>query len=165
MKTRDPFVDDRSSEQASPESASGLRSSARSKPNSGKADVESGIDIERKIDIAVFRDWIMASVAPPPLREDMLSRIERYRPEDLSAMIDIVHRAELSCLAGLRDFHQNTRNKRQGQANGGRQESMSIIVYAEVASSWDQKIKWLQEVRQYLMEEQRRCAHASALTG
>jgi hypothetical protein len=156
--------------------------------------------VARKIDMAIFRDWIMSSVAPPAMREDVLARIEHFSPEDLSEMIDIVHQAELSCLAGLHDFHQNVRRDRlphphlqrlsqqdswqDGQQDGGqdgaRQDgqqpsqqrgsgrprgSLSAIVYAEISSIWDQRIKWLQEVRQYLLEEQRRYASASAPMG
>jgi hypothetical protein len=153
--------------------------------------------VARKIDMAIFRDWIVSSVAPPPMREDVLARIEHFNPEDLSEMIDIVRQAERSCLAGLNDFHQNVRRDRpphphlrrlgqrdsrqdgeqddkqdgaqqhgqqpsQQRASEGPRRSLSVIVYAEISSIWEQRIKWLQEVRQYLLEEQRRYASASA---
>ena len=84
-------------------------------------------------------------------------------------MIAIVRQAELSCLVELRDFHHNARAERQQQASSARrsarQQRMSAIVYTEVAGSWDQKIRWLQEVRRCLVEEQRRCAGAGVPIG
>jgi len=123
-----------------------------------------------KIDIAAFKDWITVTAsAMPSLRKDMLAGIEHCDAQDLSEMIAIVRQAELSCLVELRDFHHNARAERQQQASSARQSArqqrMRAIVYTEVAGSWDQKIKWLQEVRRCLVEEQRRCAGARVPIG
>ena len=106
--------------------------------------------------ITHFKDWLLASTATPPLREELQAKIAFCGPEDLPRMIEIVREAELACAAQLEDLNERMRRERRLQGDDQWRRLMGMIVTAGDVAWWDARIRWLQALRQYLQSEGQR---------
>lgn len=100
-----------------------------------------------------FAGWLSSSTSMPPVREDLLAKIAFCGPADLPRMIEIVREAELACMAQLEDLNERMRRDRRLAGDDEWRRLMGMIVTAGDAAWWDARIKWLQELRQYLQRE------------
>jgi hypothetical protein len=103
-----------------------------------------------------FERWLRASTSTPPVREELHAKIAFCGPADLPRMIEIVREAELACAAQLEDLNERMRRERRLRDDDAWRRLMGIIVTAGDAAWWDARIKWLQELRQYLQREGQR---------
>ena len=106
--------------------------------------------------ITHFREWLLASTATPPLREELQAKIAFCGREDLPRMIEIVREAELACGAQLKDLNERMRRERRLQGDDQWRRLMGMIVTAGDVAWWDARIRWLQALRQYLQREGQR---------
>jgi DNA-binding PadR family transcriptional regulator len=103
-----------------------------------------------------FERWLRASTSMPPVREELHAKIAFCGPADLPRMIEIVREAELACAAQLEDLNERMRRERRLHDDDAWRRLMGVIVTAGDAAWWDARIKWLQELRQYLQREGQR---------
>jgi DNA-binding PadR family transcriptional regulator len=106
--------------------------------------------------LAHFEDWLLASTSTPPVREELLAKISFCGPADLPRMIEIVRDAELACAAQLQERNERMRTERRLLAGDEWKRLMSLIVTTGDAAWWDARIKWLQDLREYLQREGQR---------
>lgn len=106
--------------------------------------------------IEYFERWLRASTSTPPVREELHAKIAFCGRADLPRMIEIVREAELACAAQLEDLNERMRRERRLRDDDAWRRLMGIIVTAGDAAWWDARIKWLQELRQYLQREGQR---------
>lgn len=107
-----------------------------------------------QIGVRHFRRLVMASVLTPSARDEMHTRIARSRPEDAPEMIEVVREAEMRCLQELQKLHRRARTERDVGASEWARKVQLVVMQGEVME-WDLRIKWLQDVRQLLKNEQR----------
>jgi DNA-binding PadR family transcriptional regulator len=105
---------------------------------------------------AHFKNWLRASTATPPVREELQAKIAFCGPEDLPRMVEIVREAELACAAQLEDLNERMRRQRRLEGDEPWRRLMGMIVTAGDVAWWDSRIKWLQALRQYLQSEGQR---------
>jgi hypothetical protein len=103
-----------------------------------------------------FRRWLRASTSLPPVREELHAKIVLCRPEDLPLLIEAVKDAEMACTLQLEEANQRERSERAALGEDEWTKRMGIIASAGVASWWDSRIKWLQDVRRHLQGESQR---------
>jgi DNA-binding PadR family transcriptional regulator len=108
--------------------------------------------------VAYFKNWLRASSATPPVREELQAKISFCGPEDLPRMVEIVREAELACAAQLEDLNERMRRQRRLEGDDPWRRLMGMIVTAGDVAWWDSRIKWLQALRQYLQSEGQRYA-------
>jgi DNA-binding PadR family transcriptional regulator len=100
-----------------------------------------------------FERWLRTSTSMPPVREELLAKVAFCGPADLPRMIEIVREAELACMAQLEDLNERMRRERRLAGDDEWRRLMGMIVTAGDAAWWDARIKWLQDLRQYLQRE------------
>lgn len=103
-----------------------------------------------------FRRWLRASTSIPPVREELLAKISFCGPADLPRMIEIVRDAELACGSQLRALNERMRRERHLTGEDEWRRLMGLIVVAGDHAWWDSRIKWLQDLREYLQREGQR---------
>jgi hypothetical protein len=109
-----------------------------------------------------FERWLKVSTYTPPRRMEIPAGIELGGAARLAEMIEAVREALLACMAGLEDCNARTRRHwRQTEVSRQRErldepDREKIELWRET-DSWGQKIRWLQELRIFLGEEQARC--------
>lgn len=103
-----------------------------------------------------FQEWLASSTSMPPVREDLHAKIALCRPQDLSRLIDVVRDAELACTGRLEQLNRRIRLEHQGTQPQDWKARMSVVVEAGDIAWWDGRIKWLQNVRLYLVRERER---------
>jgi DNA-binding PadR family transcriptional regulator len=103
-----------------------------------------------------FQRWLLASTSMPPVREELLAKIAFCAPADLPRMIEIVRDAERACMAQLENLNEQVRRERRLAGEDHWQQMMGVLVTAGDAAWWDARIKWLQDLRQYLQREGQR---------
>jgi DNA-binding PadR family transcriptional regulator len=108
--------------------------------------------------VAYFRQWLRASSATPPVREELQAKIAFCGPDDLPRMVEIVREAELACAVQLEDLNERMRRQRRLEGDDPWRRLMGMIVTAGDVAWWDSRIKWLQALRQYLQSEGQRYA-------
>jgi hypothetical protein len=90
----------------------------------------------------------------PPVREDLLAKVAFCGPADLPRMIEIIREAEGACMTQLENLNARTRRERAlADADDEWRWMMRIIVSDGDYAWWDARIKWLQQLRQYLQRE------------
>jgi hypothetical protein len=99
-----------------------------------------------------FRRWMRASMSSPVTPAALRTEITLCGPENLPEMIEVLRDAERECIASLEDLNRWMQSK-QRRANTQDQKQHTRAVYAENAARWDERIKWLQDVRLYLKKE------------
>jgi DNA-binding PadR family transcriptional regulator len=104
-----------------------------------------------------FRRWLRASTQTPPVREELHAKIALWGAEDLPRLIEIVREAELACVQRLQELNRRARSRAQVAPDQWEHIKQLIVVSAEV-SWWDARIKWLQDIGQYLEREGERRA-------
>jgi DNA-binding PadR family transcriptional regulator len=104
-----------------------------------------------------FRHWLRASTQTPPVREELHAKIALWGAEDLPRLIEIVREAELACVQRLQELNRRARSRAQVVPDEWEHIKQLIVVSAEV-SWWDARIKWLQDIGQYLEREGERRA-------
>jgi DNA-binding PadR family transcriptional regulator len=101
-----------------------------------------------------FERWLRASSTMPPVREDLLAKVAFCGPADLPRMIEIIREAEGACMTQLENLNARTRRERAlADADDEWRWMMRIIVSDGDYAWWDARIKWLQQLRQYLQRE------------
>ena len=108
--------------------------------------------------LAYFKNWLRASTATPPVREELTAKISFCGPEDLPRMIELVREAELACAVQLEELNERMRRQRRLEVDDPWRRLMGMIVTAGDVAWWDSRIKWLQALRQYLQSEGQRYA-------
>ena len=103
-----------------------------------------------------FGDWLSASTAMPPVREELHAKIAFCGPADLPRMIEIVRESELACATQLESLNERMRRERRLSGDDAWRRLMGVIVTAGDAAWWDARIRWLQALRQYLQRERQR---------
>jgi hypothetical protein len=120
--------------------------------------------MSEQIGVGHFRRLVMASVSMPSVRYELHSRIARSGPEDIPDMIEVVRDAEMCCLQQLQSSHQRARAARNAPGASDWARKVRVIVMHGEVMEWDTKIKWLQNVRQFLEDELQRAEIAWAPT-
>lgn len=104
-----------------------------------------------------FESWLRASSTMPPVREELLAKVAFCGPADLPRMIEIVRQAEGACMTQLENLNARARRERQlPRADADEDEwrsMMRMIVSDGDYAWWDARIKWLQQLREYLQRE------------
>src|SRR5665213_1819804 len=103
-----------------------------------------------------FDHWLRASTSTPPVREELHAKIAFCGPADLPRMIEIVREAELACAAQLEDLKDLMRRELRLASDDEWRRLKGMTVTAADAAWWDARIKWLQELRQYLQRARQR---------
>jgi DNA-binding PadR family transcriptional regulator len=103
--------------------------------------------------VEYFEHWLRASTSTPLVREEMLAKVAFCGRADLPRMIEIVREAELACMAQLEDLNDRMRRERRLLGDDEWRRLMGMIVTAGDVAWWDARIKWLQDLRQYLQRE------------
>ncbi len=103
-----------------------------------------------------FCGWMWASVATPPVREELHAKIGLCQPADLPRMIDVVREAETVCAGKLQGLNWRVRSRRRDMDPRDWRGRMELVVSTGDQAWWESRIKWLQQVRLYLEEEHRR---------
>ena len=139
-----------------------LRKAGLVRPVDGDADVElpSGVSRAEAIvyeptsaGIGHFRRWMWASIAAPPVREELHAKIALCQPTDMPRMIALVREAVAVCAGRLQDLNVEAQARRK-RADPERWSSrMDVIVTGGDQAWWESRIKWLQGVRVYLEQE------------
>jgi hypothetical protein len=111
------------------------------------------VPVSEQIGVGHFRRLVMASVSSASARYELHGRIARSGPEDVAEMIEVVREAQVRCQQELQKLHQRARAERDaaGASEWARKVRL-VVVHGEVME-WDAKIKWLQDVRQFLEKE------------
>jgi DNA-binding PadR family transcriptional regulator len=113
-----------------------------------------------------FRRWLRASTQTPPVREELHAKIALWGSQDVSRLIEIVREAESSCTMRRHELNLRTRAERERTADASEWErAMQLIVITGEAIWWDARIKWLQEVREYLQRLGTEHAHQRETIG
>ena len=103
-----------------------------------------------------FQRWLLASTSMPPVREELLAKIAFCGPADLPRMIEIVRDAERACVAQLENLNERVRREWRSAGEDQWQQLMGVLVTSGDAAWWDARIKWLQDLREYLQREGQR---------
>jgi hypothetical protein len=103
-----------------------------------------------------FHEWMWASVATPPVREELHAKIALCQPSDMPRMIVHVREAETVCAGRLQDLNREVRSRRQDADPEHWSTRMDVVVSTGDQAWWESRIKWLQQVRVYLEGEWRR---------
>ncbi len=106
--------------------------------------------------VRCFKAWIRSSIALPIVREDLLAKIALCTPEDLPAMIETVRDAELSCTAKLNAENRRVRRERERADPEDWGKLIEVIVMSGHSGWWDERIKWLQKLREAMESGLRR---------
>lgn len=103
--------------------------------------------------IGHFRRWMWASIAAPPVREELHAKIALCQPSDMPRMITLVREAVTVCAGKLQDLNVAAQARRK-RADPERWSSrMDVIVTGGDQAWWESRITWLQGVRLYLEQE------------
>jgi DNA-binding PadR family transcriptional regulator len=102
-----------------------------------------------------FHEWMWASVATPPVREELHAKIALCQPSDMPRMIVHVREAETVCAGKLQDLNREVRSRRQDADPEHWSTRMDVVVSTGDQAWWESRIKWLQQVRVYLEGEWR----------
>ncbi len=102
-----------------------------------------------------FHQWMWASVATPPVREELHAKIALCQPRDMPRMIAHVREAETVCAGKLQDLNREVRSRRQDADPDHWSTRMDVVVSTGDQAWWESRIKWLQQVHSYLEEEWR----------
>jgi DNA-binding PadR family transcriptional regulator len=97
-----------------------------------------------------FRVWMWASIATPPVREELHAKIALCQPGDLPRMIDLVQAATLVCLGKLQDLNSETQRRRRLADPRRFSTQMDVVVSTGDQVWWECRIKWLQGVQVFL---------------
>jgi DNA-binding PadR family transcriptional regulator len=105
-----------------------------------------------------FESWLRASSTMPPVREELLAKVAFCGPADLPRMIEIVRQAEGACITQLENLNARVRRERRlaradDDDDDGWRSMMGTIVSAGDYAWWDARIRWLQQLREYLQRE------------
>lgn len=103
-----------------------------------------------------FRDWMWASVAAPPVREELHAKIALCRPSDMPRMIDLVRKAEVVCAGKLQDLNREVRARRIDADPEQWSMRMDLVVSTGDQAWWESRISWLQRVHLFLEKEWQR---------
>jgi DNA-binding PadR family transcriptional regulator len=103
-----------------------------------------------------FREWMWASVAAPPVREELHAKIALCRPTDMPRMIAHVREAETICVGKLRDLNREVQARRRDTDPEDWSTRMDVVVSTGDQVWWESRIKWLQEVHLYLEKDWQR---------
>jgi DNA-binding PadR family transcriptional regulator len=103
-----------------------------------------------------FQKWMWASVATPPVREELHAKIALCRPADLPRMVAVVREAESVCTGKLQSLNLRVRARRLDLDHDDFRARMDLVVSTGDQAWWESRIKWLQRVRVYLEEEWQR---------
>jgi len=109
--------------------------------------------------VEYFREWLRASTQTPPVREELHAKIALWGAEDLPRLIEIVREAEIACVQRLQELNRRARSRARVSTDEWEHVKQLIVVSAEV-SWWDARIRWLQDIGQYLARERERRARA-----
>lgn len=99
------------------------------------------------VGIKHFRDWMLASITTPPVREELHAKIALCRPSDLPRMIELVRGAIIVCAARLRDMNLETQRRRRLAKAERWSTRMDVVVSSGDQIWWESRIKWLQGVQ------------------
>jgi hypothetical protein len=99
------------------------------------------------VGIKHFRDWMLASITTPPVREELLAKIALCRPSDLPRMIELVRGAKIVCATRLRDMNLETQRRRRLAKAERWSTRMDVVVSSGDQMWWEVRIKWLQGVQ------------------
>lgn len=103
-----------------------------------------------------FERWLTASTTMPPVREELHAKIALSRPHDLSRLIDVVRDAELASAGKLEELNRRIRLEQRNTRPQDWKARMSVVIEAGDIAWWEGRIKWLQNVRLYLVHERER---------
>lgn len=106
--------------------------------------------------VRYFKAWIKSSIALPIVREDLLAKIALCTPTDLPEMIETVREAELNCTAKLNAENRRVRRERERSDPGDWGKLIEVIVLSGHSGWWDERIKWLQKLREAMESGLRR---------
>jgi hypothetical protein len=99
------------------------------------------------VGIKHFRDWMLASITTPPVREELHAKIALCRPGDLPRMIELVRGAKIVCATRLRDMNLETQRRRRLAKAERWSTRMDVVVSSGDQIWWESRIKWLQGVQ------------------
>lgn len=99
------------------------------------------------VGIKHFRDWMLASITTPPVREELLAKIALCRPSDLPRMIELVRGAKIVCAARLQEMNLETQRRRRLAKAERFSTRMDVVVSSGDQMWWESRIKWLQGVQ------------------
>jgi hypothetical protein len=120
-------------------------------------------------DLNDFKRWLKTSVSWSGVRAELHAQIAAYGPDKLSEMVDIARAEELTCMRKLQDGNLRMQDMRRQSDTANRSRPSApdaqTIAWSEEASSWGEKIFWLQNVRESLKRARERheavCPEAS----
>jgi hypothetical protein len=109
-------------------------------------------------DLNDFKRWLKTSMSWPGVRTELRAQIAVYGPDKLAAIIDIARAEELTCMRKLHDGNLRMQEMRRKsdtyhRNRNPRAPDAQTIAWSEEASSWGEKIFWLQNVRESLKRE------------
>lgn len=96
-----------------------------------------------------FEDWLLASSAAPPLRDELHVKIALCQPHNLPRLIELVYGQELVCLGRVQELKRCFERMRAPDARRWSGLVMVLVRDAELAF-WDSRLTWLQGVRESL---------------
>lgn len=120
--------------------------------------------MSEQIGVGHFRRLVMASVSMPYARYELHGCIARSGPEDVLNMIEVIRDAEMCCLQQLQKSHQRARVGRDAAGASDWARKVQLVMMRGEVMEWDSKIKWLQDVRQFLEDDLQRSEIAWAPT-
>jgi DNA-binding PadR family transcriptional regulator len=96
-----------------------------------------------------FEEWLLASSAAPPLRDELHMKIALCQPHNLPRLIELVYGQELVCLGRVQELKRSFERMRPPDAHRWSGLVMVLVRDAELAF-WDSRLTWLQGVRESL---------------
>lgn len=96
-----------------------------------------------------FEEWLLASSAAPPLRDELHMKMALCQPHNLPRLIELVYGQELVCLGRVQELKKSFERLRAPDARRWSGLVMVLVRDAELAF-WDSRLTWLQGVRESL---------------
>ncbi|MGN6372388.1 MAG: PadR family transcriptional regulator [Solirubrobacteraceae bacterium] len=94
-----------------------------------------------------FRDWMLASITTPPVREELHAKIALCQPSDLRRMIELVRGAKIVCATRLQAMNLETQRRRRLAKAEQWSTQTDVLVSSADQIWWESRIKWLQGVQ------------------
>ncbi len=106
-----------------------------------------------------FEEWLLASSAAPPLRDELHMKVALCQPHNLPRLIELVYGQELVCLGRVQELRRSF--QRMQPPKPDRWAGMVLVHVRDAELSfWDARLTWLQGVRESL--ERMHTAHGEA---
>jgi DNA-binding PadR family transcriptional regulator len=103
--------------------------------------------------VAHFRAWMLSSVQPMPVREELTVRVGLCRQEDIPGMIVVVSDAEALLMTWLQGLNFRVRARRRDLDMSRWDTRIDLAISSADHAALDSKLKFVQELHRHLVEE------------